>query len=66
MVYVQPEADDTPVDDGQGDSAGRDVGGAGEDAHTDKVAITVAVTEAAATDVAEALRESEIPHQTEV
>jgi hypothetical protein len=66
MVYVQPEADDAPVDDGQGDGAGRDAGRAGEDAHTDKVAITVAVTEAAVADVSEALRESEIPHQTEV
>jgi hypothetical protein len=27
VVYVQPEADDAPVDDRQGDGAGKDVGG---------------------------------------
>jgi hypothetical protein len=61
LVYVQPKADDTPVDVGQGDGAGGDVGGTRENTREDE-----AVIEAAATDVAEASRVSKISHQTEV
>jgi hypothetical protein len=61
LVYVQPGADDALTDDGQGDSDGGGAGEAGDDARTDEATIV-----AAATDVAEASRESKIPHEMEV
>jgi hypothetical protein len=66
VVYVQPEADDTPVYDAQDDGAGGDTCEAGENARVDEAVITTAATEAAAIDVSEASRESEIPHQMKV
>jgi hypothetical protein len=61
VIYVQPEADD-----GQGDGAGEDAGGAGENDRVDEAVVTVDSIEAAATDVAEASCEPVIPHQMEV
>jgi hypothetical protein len=66
VVHLQAVTDDAPTGDGQGDGAGGGVGGAREDAQVDEADVAVATTEVAAADVAEASRESEIPHQTEV
>jgi hypothetical protein len=66
VVYVQPEADDAHVDDGQGDSAGRDVGGARGNAEANEATVAMTVTEAVVTNVAEASREPKILDQMEV
>jgi hypothetical protein len=65
-VYVQAGADDAPAGDGQGDAAGGGTGGARNKARVIEVAVAATTMEAVAPDVAEAPREPEALHQSEV
>jgi hypothetical protein len=66
VIYVQPEANGAPADDGHGEGAGGDTSGSGEDARADEAAIVAVMTKTVMTDAAGASHEPEIPNQTKV
>jgi hypothetical protein len=66
LVFVQPEANDSPAGDGQGDGADGNVGGAGRDNQAYATTTKAVAADAAAADAAETSHKTEIPHHSKV